>query len=220
MSGSTKKLLTEPLVMGNPVIVQVLGICSALAVTSSMKTALVMCLGLTAVTAVSSFLVSLVRSQIPSSIRIIVQMTIAATAVILVDQLLKALSYDLWKQLSVFVGLILTNCIVMGRMEAYAMQNPPWASFVDGIGQGAGYSLLLIAVGTVREIFGRGTWLGFEILPVASAGGWYIPNGLLLLPPSAFFLIGLIIWGTRTWKPVLVEPDQFKICPNSRHQEV
>lgn len=219
MSGSTKKLLTEPLVIGNPVIVQVLGICSALAVTSSMKTAFVMCIGLTAVTAVSCFLVSLVRNQIPSSIRIIVQMTIAATAVILVDQILKAVSYDLWKQLSVFVGLILTNCIVMGRMEAFAMQNPPVASFVDGIGQGAGYSLLLITVGTIRELFGRGSWFGFEILPVASSGGWYIPNGLLLLPPSAFFLIGLIIWATRTWKPVLVEPDQFRICANSRPQE-
>lgn len=219
MSGTTKKLLVEPLVIGNPVIVQVLGICSALAVTSSMKTALVMCLGLTAVTAVSSLLVSLVRNQIPSSIRIIVQMTITATAVILVDQLLKALSYDLWKQLSVFVGLILTNCIVMGRLEAYAMQNPPIPSFIDGIGHGLGYSLLLIVVGTVRELFGRGTWLGIEILPVVSSGGWYIPNGLLLLPPSAFFIIGLIIWATRAWKPVLVEPDQFRICANSRPQE-
>lgn len=219
MSGKIKKLLVEPLILNNPIVVQVLGICSALAVTSSMKTALVMCIGLTAVTAVSSFLVSLVRNQIPSSIRIIVQMTIAASAVILVDQVLKAVDYNMWKQLSVFVGLILTNCIVMGRMEAFAMNNPPVASFLDGVGQGAGYSLLLLTVGTIREIFGSGTWFGFEVLPVVSNGGWYVPNGLLLLPPSAFFIIGLIIWAIRSSKPSLAEPVQYRITANSRVQE-
>lgn len=219
MAESKKKLLLEPLIIGNPVVVQVLGICSALAVTSSMSTTAVMCIGLTLVAAVSNFLVSLVRHQIPSSIRIIVQMTIVASSVILVDQVLKAVAYDLSKQLSVFIGLIVTNCIVMGRMEAFAMQNPPVASFVDGIGQGAGYSLLLLMVGTVREILGRGSWFGFELLPVLSDGGWYQPNGLMLLPPSAFFIIGLIIWAMRSWKPVLVEPASFKISPNTRAQE-
>jgi Na+-transporting NADH:ubiquinone oxidoreductase subunit D len=219
MADTTKKLLVEPLINSNPVVVQVLGICSALAVTSSMSTTIVMCIGLTLVTAVSSFLVSMVRNHIPNSIRIIVQMTIAASAVILVDQILKAVAYDLSKQLSVFIGLILTNCIVMGRLEAYAMKNPPIPSFIDGIGQGAGYSLLLILVGTVREILGRGSWFGFELMPTVSNGGWYVPNGLMLLAPSAFFIIGLIIWAMRSWKPTLVEPDTYRIAPNTRPQE-
>lgn len=219
MSDSMKQILVEPLINKNPVIVQVLGICSALAVTSSMSTTIVMCLGLTAVAAVSSFLVSLVRKQIPSSIRIIVQMTIAASAVILVDQILKAVAYDLSKQLSVFIGLILTNCIVMGRMEAFAMQNPPLPSFMDGLANGAGYSLLLLAVGTLREVFGRGSWLGYEVLPTVADGGWYVPNGLMLLPPSAFFIIGMIIWATRSWKVDQVEPDEFRIASNTSQQE-
>lgn len=219
MSSSMKSILVEPLIDKNPVIVQVLGICSALAVTSSMSTTIVMCIGLTAVAAVSNFLVSMVRNQIPSSIRIIVQMTIAASAVILVDQILKAVAYDLSKQLSVFIGLILTNCIIMGRMEAFAMQNPPLPSLMDGLANGAGYSLLLLAVGTLREIFGRGTWLGFELLPAVTDGGWYVPNGLMLLPPSAFFIIGLIIWATRSWKVDQVEPDEFRIAPNTSQQE-
>lgn len=219
MSTSMKKTLLDPVVDKNPVILQVLGICSALAVTSSMKTTIVMCIGLTLVTAFSSMFVSLVRNQIPSSIRIIVQMTIAASAVIVVDQILKAVAYDISKQLSVFVGLIITNCIVMGRMEAYAMQNGPVDSFVDGVGNGLGYSALLIILGTVREVFGRGTWFGIEVLPVVTSGGWYVPNGLMLLPPSAFFIIGMIIWAVRSWKKEQVEPAEFKIAPNTRVSE-
>jgi Na+-transporting NADH:ubiquinone oxidoreductase subunit D len=214
-----KSLVVEPLVNNNPVVVQVLGICSALAVTSSMSTTIVMCIGLTLVCACSSFIVSLVRNHIPNSIRIIVQMTIVASAVILVDQILKAVAYDLSKQLSVFIGLIITNCIVMGRLEAFAMKNGPVVSFVDGLGNGAGYSLLLILVGTVREIFGRGSWFGFELMPTVANGGWYEPNGLMLLAPSAFFIIGLIIWAMRSWKPALVEPNPFRIAANTRMQE-
>lgn len=213
MSGM-KDTLTQPIVANNPVIVQVLGICSALAVTSNMNTTVVMCIGLTLVSAVCSFFVSLVRNHIPSSIRIIVQMTIAASAVIVVDQILRAVAYDISKQLSVFVGLIITNCIVMGRMEAFAMKNGPVASFVDGIGNGLGYSALLLILGTIREIFGKGTWFGIEILPVVSSGGWYIPNGMMLMPPSAFFLIGLIIWVLRTQKAELREKDEFKLAPH------
>ena len=219
MSGSMKKVLVDPLVTQNPVVVQVLGICSALAVTSNMNTTVVMCIGLTLVTGVCSFFVSLVRHQIPSSIRIIVQMTIAASAVIVVDQVLRAVAYDISKQLSVFVGLIITNCIVMGRMEAFAMKNPPVTSFLDGIANGAGYSLLLLIVGTIREILGRGSWFGIELMPTVANGGWYIPNGLLLLPPSAFFIIGLIIWALRSWKTDLVEKPEFRIAPNTRMQE-
>src|SRR5690606_2465925 len=152
----------------------------------------------------------------PSSIRIIIQMTIAASAVIVVDQILRAVVYDISKQLSVFVGLIITNCIVMGRMEGYAMKNPPIPSFIDGIGNGLGYSVLLIILGTIREIFGRGTWFGWQVIPTVSNDGWYIPNGMLLLPPSAFFLIGLLIWALRSWKKNQVEAEEFKIAPNSR----
>lgn len=211
---SIKKTLVQPIVNDNPVIVQVLGICSALAVTSSMKTTLVMCIGLTLVTAVCNFFISLVRNYTPSSIRIIVQMTIAASAVIVVDQILRAVAYDISKQLSVFVGLIITNCIVMGRMEAFAMKNPPWPSLVDGIGNGLGYSVLLLSVGTVREILGKGTWFDITLFPLAANGGWYVPNGLMLLPPSAFFLIGCIIWIMRTKKPALRETTEFKIAPH------
>jgi len=213
---STRKILTEPIIDNNPVILQVLGICSALAVTSSMKTAVVMSIGLTIVTAVCCFFISLVRNHTPSSIRIIVQMTIAASAVIVVDQILKAVVYDISKQLSVFVGLIITNCIVMGRMEGYAMKNPPIPSFIDGIGNGLGYSALLILLATFREILGRGTWFGWEVIPTVTNDGWYIPNGLLLLPPSAFFLIGFIIWALRSWKPAQQEKIEFRIAPNSR----
>jgi Na+-transporting NADH:ubiquinone oxidoreductase subunit D len=213
---SMKKVLTDPLFNNNPVVLQVLGICSALAVTSNMKTAVVMSIALTVVCGVCCFFISLVRNHSPSSIRIIIQMTIAASAVIVVDQVLRAVVYDISKQLSVFVGLIITNCIVMGRMEGYAMKNPPIPSFIDGIGNGLGYSVLMIILGTIREIFGRGTWFGWEVLPVISNDGWYIPNGMMLLPPSAFFLIGLIIWALRSWKKNQVEPVEFKIAPNSR----
>ena len=211
LTDETKKVLTEPLVTNNPITLQVLGICSALAVTSQMSTSLIMALALTLVTACSSAAISAIRNHIPSSIRIIVQMTIIASLVIVVDQILKAFAYEISKQLSVFVGLIITNCIVMGRAEAYAMKNPPLASFMDGIGNGAGYSLILITVATFREILGSGKLLGIEILKLTKDGGWYDPNGLMLLPPSAFFLIGLIIWTIRQYKPKQREAVEFKI---------
>lgn len=207
----SKKVLVDPLVDNNPITLQVLGICSALAVTSNLSTALIMSLALTSVTAFSSAGIAAIRNHVPSSVRIIAQMVIIASLVIVVDQLLKAFAYGISKQLSVFVGLIITNCIVMGRAEAYAMKNPPWESFLDGIGNGLGYSLILITVATFRELLGAGKLLGHEILPLVKDGGWYVPNGLLLLPPSAFFLIGLIIWAVRTAKPKQVEKADFRI---------
>lgn len=211
INSETKKVLTEPLVNNNPITLQVLGICSALAVTSQMSTSLIMAVALTTVTACSSAAISSIRNHIPSSIRIIVQMTIIASLVIVVDQILKAFVYDISKQLSVFVGLIITNCIVMGRAEAYAMKNPPLASFIDGIGNGLGYSLILVIVAFFRELFGSGKLLGIEIFHLTKDGGWYDPNGLMLLPPSAFFIIGMIIWVFRQWKPDQVEHPDFKI---------
>lgn len=206
----TMKVLTDPIVNNNPIALQVLGICSALAVTSSLSVTVVMCIALTLVTAFSNFFVSTIRNHIPSSIRIIVQMTIIASLVIVVDQILKAVVYDISRQLSVFVGLIITNCIVMGRAEAFAMKNPPFPSFLDGVGNGLGYSVVLLSVAFVRELFGSGTLFGVEIM-----GSWYVSNGLLLLPPSAFFLIGFLIWGLRTWKKSQVEEPEFTIAPNS-----
>ncbi len=211
MNDDTKRMILDPLVDNNPITLQILGICSALAVTSQLSTALIMCLALTAVTACSSASISVIRNHIPSSIRIIVQMTIIASLVIVVDQLLKAFAYETSKQLSVFVGLIITNCIVMGRAEAYAMKNPPMQSFYDGIGNGLGYSLILIIIAIIRELFGSGKLLGYEILPLVQDGGWYVSNGLLLLPPSAFFIIGLTIWAFRTWKPAQVEQADYTI---------
>jgi Na+-transporting NADH:ubiquinone oxidoreductase subunit D len=211
-----KESLLSPIVNNNPIALQILGICSALAVTSSLKVALVMSLSVTAVTACSNFSISLIRNYIPSSIRIIVQMVIIASLVIVVDQVLKAVAYDISKQLSVFVGLIITNCIVMGRAEAFAMKNPPIPSFFDGVGNGLGYSFVLMTVGFVRELFGSGTLFGFEILPVVNNGGWYVPNGMLLLPPSAFFLIGFFIWALRSFRSNQVENAEFKIAPNTR----
>ncbi|MEZ5536419.1 MAG: NADH:ubiquinone reductase (Na(+)-transporting) subunit D [Thiolinea sp.] len=207
----TRKVLIDPLVDNNPITLQILGICSALAVTSSLKNALLMAVALTAVVAFSNASISAIRNHIPSNIRIIVQMTIIASLVIVVDQIMRAYAYDTAKQLSVFVGLIITNCIVMGRAEAYAMKNGVGMSFLDGIGNGLGYSLLLVVVAVFRELFGSGTLLGFEILKLTKNGGWYEPNGLMLLPPSAFFIIGLIIWAVRTWKPAQVEQPDFKI---------
>ncbi|MCM2680567.1 NADH:ubiquinone reductase (Na(+)-transporting) subunit D [Echinimonas agarilytica] len=200
-----KQVLFSPVLDNNPIALQILGVCSALAVTSKMETAFVMALALTAVTAFSNLFVSLIRNHIPSSVRIIVQMAIIASLVIVVDQILKAYAYDVAKQLSVFVGLIITNCIVMGRAEAYAMKSPPLMSFLDGIGNGLGYSALLLVVGFFRELLGSGTLFGVEILPLITNGGWYQANGLLLLPPSAFFIIGGIIWVLRTFKPDQVE---------------
>lgn len=211
MKAETRKVLLGPLFDNNPITLQILGICSALAVTSSMNTALLMSLSLTLVTAFSNMFISTVRNHTPSSIRIIVQMTIIASLVIVVDQLLRAYAFDTSKRLSVFVGLIITNCIVMGRAEAFAMQNPPGISFLDGIGNGLGYSLILMLVAFVRELFGAGSLFGYPLIPLLKDGGWYVPNGLLLLPPSAFFLIGILIWVLRTKKPEQLEAADFKI---------
>tara|TARA_Y100001963_G_scaffold33697_1_gene46769 strand:+ start:1834 stop:2505 length:672 start_codon:yes stop_codon:yes gene_type:complete len=213
---TARQVLFEPIFSNNPIALQILGICSALAVTTSLSVTLVMCIALTSVTALSNFFISIVRNQIPSSIRMIVQMVIIASLVIVVDQVLKAYAYSISKQLSVFVGLIITNCIVMGRAEAFAMQNPPHMSFLDGVGNGLGYSFILICVAVIRELFGAGKLFGIEVLPLVSAGGWYQPNGLLLLPPSAFFIIGLIIWALRSWKKDQVEAAEFKMAPQSR----
>jgi Na+-transporting NADH:ubiquinone oxidoreductase subunit D len=211
MASEAKSNLIDPLIDNNPITLQVLGVCSALAVTTNLISAFIMGLALTIVTAFSSAFISSIRNHIPSSIRIIVQMTIIASLVIVVDQLLKAYAYDVSKQLSVFVGLIITNCIVLGRAEAYAMKNPPVLSFIDGIGNGLGYSLILVAVAFFRELFGSGKLLGQQIFPVVNDGGWYIPNGLMLLPPSAFFVIGLFIWAIRSWKKEQVESADYQI---------
>jgi Na+-transporting NADH:ubiquinone oxidoreductase subunit D len=215
-----KDTLLEPIVANNPVALQILGICSALAVTSSMKVAFVMCLALTTVAAFANLFVSIIRNHIPSSIRIIVQMTIIASLVIVVDQVLKAVAYDISKQLSVFVGLIITNCIVMGRAEAFAMKNPPMASFYDGIGNGLGYSMVLMVVAFFRELFGSGKLWGYEVLSLTTDGGWYVANGMMLMAPSAFFLIGLLIWVIRIYDKKQVEQPDFKITANSRPSEV
>ncbi|EGT75086.1 MULTISPECIES: NADH:ubiquinone reductase (Na(+)-transporting) subunit D [Haemophilus] len=196
-----KDLLLAPVVKNNPIALQILGICSALAVTTKLETAVVMAIAVSLVTGLSSFFVSLIRNYIPNSIRIIVQLAIIASLVIVVDQILKAYAYGLSKQLSVFVGLIITNCIVMGRAEAFAMKSPPVESFVDGIGNGLGYGAMLIIVAFFRELIGSGKLFGMTIFETIQNGGWYQANGLFLLAPSAFFIIGFVIWGLRTWKP-------------------
>lgn len=202
-----RETLLQPVFSNNPIALQVLGICSALAVTTQVKTALVMSVALTSVTALSNLSISFIRNATPHTIRLIVQMTIIASLVIVVDQVLKAYVFVVWDQLSVFVGLIITNCIVLGRAEAYAMQNPPLLSFLDGLGNGAGYSCILMSVAIIRELLGSGRLFGYQVLSLASEGGWYTPNGLLLLSPAAFFLIGFLIWGLRTWKPEQVETN-------------
>ena len=211
MNREIKKVITDPLFNNNPIALQILGVCSALAVTSKLSTALVMCLALTSVVACSNAAVSLIRNHIPGSIRIIVQMLIISSLVIIVDQLLKAFLFDISKQLSVFVGLIITNCLVMGRAEAYAMKNSVGMSFLDGIGNGLGYSLILIGVATIRELFGSGSLLGYSVFPLVTDGGWFTPVGLMLLPPSAFFIIGLMIWGLRMWKVEQIEKPEYHI---------
>lgn len=221
MSESTnniKEILWGPVFNNNPIALQILGICSALAVTSNLKTTFTMCIALTLVTAFSNFFISLIRNHIPSSIRIIVQMTIIASLVIVVDQILKAYAFGISKALSVFVGLIITNCIVMGRAEAFAMKNPPVISFVDGIGNGLGYSAMLLALGVIRELLGAGKLFGIEILPLVSDGGWYVACGIMLLPPSAFFLIGLIIWALRSVKTKQREKNEFEIVSHTKTQ--
>lgn len=196
-----KELLFAPLLSNNPIALGVLGVCSALAVTVQLKNVLVMCAAVTIVTALANMCVSIIRNYIPNSIRIIVQMTIIASLVIVAEQFLKAYVFDQWKTMAVYVGLIITNCIVMGRTEAFGMKNTPIASFLDGIGNGLGYSLILIIVGFFRELFGSGSLLGFQIFETTNNGGWYQPNGLMLLPPSAFFIIGFIIWVIRQRDP-------------------
>jgi Na+-transporting NADH:ubiquinone oxidoreductase subunit D len=205
--GKYKNILYAPFFEKNPVAVQVLGICSALAVTTKIETALAMAFAVTTVIAFSNLSVSIIRDHIPGSIRIIIEMTIIASLVIIVDQFLKAYAYQTSKQMSVFVGLIITNCIVLGRAEAVALKNPPATSFVDGIGNGLGYSIMLLSVAFFRELLGSGTLLGFTVLPLITEGGWYMPNGLFLLAPSGFIIVGLLIWALRTWKPELREME-------------
>ena len=207
MASKTRDALADPLFNNNPIALQVLGICSALAVTTKMDTALVMSVAVLAVLTLSNLFVSLLRNQIPTNIRIIVQLTIIASLVIVTDQILKAYVYEISKQLSVFVGLIITNCIIMGRAEAYAMQNPPVQSIMDGIGNALGYSLILMMTAFLRELFGSGSLFGITVMPLVTEGGWYNPNALMLLSPAAFFIIGLFIWVLRTWKPEQVEAD-------------
>ena len=202
------KLLTNPLSNANPITVLVLGVCSALAVTAQLKPAGVMALSVTIVTAFSNLIVSSIRNTIPNRIRIIVQLVVVAALVILVDQVLKAFVYDVSKQLSVFVGLIITNCILMGRLEAFALGNKPWPSFLDGIGNGAGYGLILITIAFVRELLGSGSLWGYKIIPESwyiANGGWYSNNGMMILPPMALIIVGVIIWIQRSKKPELIE---------------
>ena len=207
MSTKPREALIDPLFNDNPIALQVLGICSALAVTTRMDTSLVMSIAVIAVLTFSNFFVSLLRNEIPTNIRIIVQLTIIASLVIVTDQILKAYLFDISKQLSVFVGLIITNCIIMGRAEAFAMQNPPGMSIVDGIGNGLGYALILMITAFLRELFGSGALFGKQIMPLVTEGGWYVPNGLMLLSPAAFFIIGLLICLIRIWKPDQIEEE-------------
>ena len=207
MAAKNRELLLDPLFNNNPIALQVLGICSALAVTTKMETALVMSVAVIAVLCGSNVAISMIRNYIPSSIRIIVQLTIIASLVIITDQILRAFLYDISKQLSVFVGLIITNCIVMGRAEAFAMQNPVKESFIDGVGNGLGYGLILMVVAFLRELFGSGSVFGYTVLKPVTEGGWYVPNGLMVLAPAAFFLIGCFIWVVRSWKTDQIEEE-------------
>lgn len=211
MSRATLRHLTAPIIDGNPITLQILGICSALAVTTSLAASLTMSAALIFTVTASCFLISLMRNQIPSSIRLIVQLTIIASLVIIIDQLLRAYAYGMSQRLSIFVGLIITNCVVLGRAEGFAMRNPPLPSVLDALGNGLGYSLILVVVGTIRELFGTGMLLGFPVLPTVEAGGWFQPLGLMLLAPSAFFIIGFLIWAIRTWKPEQVEEPEFRL---------
>ena len=214
-----REVLLNPIFNENPIALQILGICSALAVTSNLYVTLIMCVALTSVICFSNLFVSLIRNHIPTNIRIIVQMTIISSLVILVDEILKAFDYETSKQIGVFVGLIITNCIVMGRAEEYAMQNSAGMSFLDGLGNGLGYSIILIVVAIFRELIGAGSLAGYEILPLVQNGGWYIGNNYFLLPPSSFVIIGLLIWALRAWKTDQVEEPQFKIQSNSLEAE-
>jgi Na+-transporting NADH:ubiquinone oxidoreductase subunit D len=201
--------LTAPIIDNNPITLQILGICSALAVTTSVATSLTMSAALTAVLAASSTIISTIRGHLPSSIRLVVQITIIASLVIVVDQILKAYAFEMSQRLSIFVGLIVTNCVVLGRAEGFAMHNPPWPSFLDGLGNGLGYSLILLVVGAIRELFGTGNLLGYPVLTTVEAGGWFEPLRLMLLAPSAFFIIGLLIWIIRGVRPRQIEAPDF-----------
>ncbi len=218
MSDTAKTILFKPIFANNPIALQILGVCSALAVTTSLTVTLVMCVALTMVTAFSNLFISMIRNYMPASIRIIIQMTIIASLVIAVDQFLLAFAFEISKQLSVFVGLIITNCIVMGRAEAFAMKNAPIPSFLDGIGNGLGYSVVLIVVGSIRELFGSGSLLGIEILQKIENGGWYQANGLMLLAPSAFFIIGFFIWILRNKQTEQIEMNEFRLAAHTVQQ--
>ena len=213
MAPASTKALLNPLLNDNPITLQILGICSALAVTKTLATALIMSMAVTAVLILSNTTVSLIRHHIPRNIRLIVQITIIASLVIVVDQILKAYAYEMSKQLSVFVGLIVTNCIIVSRAETYATKYSVGLSALDGLGNGLGYSTILVVVGTIRELLGSGTLLGMQVLPLVSQGGWFYPVALMLLPPSAFFLIGFLIWGLRSWKTEQVEQHEFQMQP-------
>lgn len=216
---TASKYLTAPIIGKNPVTVQILGICSALAVTTSLATALTMSAALMAVLASSSTIISMIRRHLPSSIRLILQITIIASLVIVTDQILKAYAYEMSQRLSIFVGLIVTNCLVLGRAEGFAMHNPVWPSLLDAIGNGLGYSLILLAVGFVRELLGTGQLLGHPVLVSVEAGGWFQPLGLMLLAPSAFFIIGLMIWAIRSIRPEQIEPDEYELRVHDRERE-
>ena len=207
MASKSVTTLVDPLFNNNPIALQVLGVCSALAVTTKMDTAIVMTLAVVGVLVFSNLSVSLLRNHIPANIRIIVQLTIIASLVIVTDQILKAYLFEISKQLTVFVGLIITNCIIMGRAEAFAMQNPPMMSVLDGLGNALGYGVILLATAFLRELLGSGSLFGAPVLALASEGGWYTPNGLMVLSPGAFFIIGFFIWALRAWKPDQVEAD-------------
>ncbi len=206
------RYLTTPLVSENPVTLQILGICSALAVTTSLETALVMSAALTGVLVASSATISLIRNHIPPVIRLIVQIVIISSLVVVADELLQAFAFEISRQLSIFVGLIVTNCLVLGRAEAFASRNPVWPSMLDAFGNGLGYSLVLVIVGTIREMLGAGTLLGYTLLPTRDAGGWFEPLGLMQLAPSGFFIIGLLVWAIRSWRTEQVETPEHRLA--------
>jgi Na+-transporting NADH:ubiquinone oxidoreductase subunit D len=205
------KLVSGPIVENNPITLQILGICSALAVTTSVATALTMSLALTAALVASSAVISAIRRHIPRAVRLILQITIIASLVIVIDLLLQAFAFEISQRLSIFVSLIVTNCLVLGRAEAFAMRNPVGPSMLDALGNGLGYSLILILVGALRELLGVGALLGVPVLPTVAAGGWFVPLGVMLLAPSAFFILGLLVWAIRSWRPEQVEPDEYPI---------
>ena len=210
-----REVLLNPIFNDNPIALQILGICSALAVTTNLYPTFLMCLALTSVLCLSNLFVSIIRNHIPTNVRMIVQITLIASLVVLVDEVLKAYDYETSKTIGVFVALIVTNCIVMGRAEAYAMQNGPWLSFLDGLGNGLGYSLILIIVATMRELFGSGTLFGYEILVLTQNGGWYLGNNYMVLSSSSFILIGLFIWLLRSWKVEQIEEPEFQVARNN-----